>query len=243
MAGSSRSEGFLASPASFLKEDTGREQVSCSPTARLLLVVGSPAELSRVNVAQLHSEVSRACDTAAATPATAAKAKKRPREAVTHTPAQHHKWCLALRELRSGLAEAHECTEPCACEEFRTPSAFRKRDSEEQDGLLPWRLHHDLVPFANYSVTAPAWPEAQSIIYMDGSEDGTAACKTGSGVYRAEPPLQLSVDPCGLGATNTITRAELVAIYGSLRHAGPADCVMAADSQASMYMIRNQRSW
>ena len=112
--------------------------------------------------------------------------------------------------------------------------------------MLPWRLHHDLLPFANYSVTAPAWPEAQSIIYTDGSatgktsKDGTAACKTGSGVYRAEPPLQLRVDPCGLGATNTITRAELVAIYCSLRHAGAGDCVIATDSQAGMYMIRNQ---
>ena len=66
------------------------------------------------------------------------------------------------------------------------------------------------------------------------------ACKTGSGVYRAEPPLQLSVDPCGLSATNTITRAELLAIYCSLRHAGPGDCV--TDSQASMYLIRNQLS-
>ena len=83
---------------------------------------------------------------------------------------------------------------------------------------------------------------------MDGSatgktsEDGTAAHKTGSWVYNAEPPLQLRVDPCGLGATNTITRAELVAIHCSLRHAGPGDCVIATDSQASMYMIRNQLS-
>ena len=141
-----------------------------------------------------------------------------------------------------------QVTDPCACEEFRTPSAFSKRDSEEQNSLLPWRLHHDLVPFANYSIAAPAWPEAQSIIYTDGSatgktsEDGTAACKTGSGVYRAEPLLQLSVDPCGLGATNIITRAELVAIYCSLHHAGPGDCVTATDSQASMYLIRNQLS-
>ena len=192
------------------------------------------------------SQVSRACAAAAAsTPATAAKAKKRPCEAVAHTPTQHHKWCPALRELRSRLIRTHKCTEPCACEEFRAPSAFRKRDSEEQAGLRPWRLHHDLVPFANYSVAAPAWPEAQSIIYTDGSaagqnsEDGTAACKTGIGVYRAGPLLELCVDPCGLGATNTITRAELVARYCGLRHAGAGDCVIATDSQASMYMIRN----
>ena len=232
-------------PASFLKANIETGQASRSPTARLLLLVGSPAELSRVNVAQLHKEVSRACASAAATPATAAKAKKRPREAVAHTPAQHHRWCPPLRELRSRLTRTHECTDPCACEEVRTPSASRKRDNVEQDGLRPWRLHQNLVPFAAYTSAAQAWPQAQSIIYTDGSaagktsEAGTAACKTGSGVYRAEPPLQLRVDPCGLGATNTITRAELVAIYCSLRHAGPGDCVIATDSQASMYMIRN----
>ena len=238
----------LSMPASFLRTDTGTGQVSRSPTARLLLLVGSPAGLSRVNVAQLHKEVSRACATAAATPATAAKAKKRPREAEAHTPAQHHKWCPPLRELRSRLTRTHECTDPCACEEFRTPSAFRKRDSEEHGDLRPWCLHHDLLPFADYSVTAPAWPGAQSIIYTDGSakgktsEDGNAACKASSGVYRAEPPLQLSVDPCGLGATNRIMCAELVAIYCSLLHAGAGDCVIATDNQASKHMIRDQLS-
>ena len=102
----------LTVPVSFLKANTGTGQVSRSPTARLLLIVGSPAELSRVNVAQLHKEVSRACATAAATPATAAKAKKRPCEAVAHTPAQHHKWCPPLRELRSRLSRTHKCTDP-----------------------------------------------------------------------------------------------------------------------------------
>ena len=130
-------------------------------------------------------------------------------------------------------------------EEFRVPGAFRRRDEEEQAALRPWRVHPELVPFAGYSATTPAWPEAPSIVYTDGSatgknsEDG-AACKTGSGVYRAQPLLELCVDPCGLGPTNTITRAELVAIYSSLRHAGPADCVIATDSQASMFMVRNQ---
>ena len=55
----------LTVPGSFLRTDTGTGQVSRSPTARLLLLVGSTAELSRVNVAQLHKEVSRACATAA----------------------------------------------------------------------------------------------------------------------------------------------------------------------------------
>ena len=31
-----------------------------------------------------------------------------------------------------------------------------------------------------------------------------------------------------------------MAIYSSLQHAGPADCVIATDSQASMFMVRNQ---
>ena len=230
---------LLQVAASFLQADTGDTRASRSPTSRLLLLVRSTAELERIDAAKLHKEISGACAGAVAT-------KKRSREAVAQTAAQHHKWCPPLSDLRKNISEAHKCTDRCACEEFRTPSAFRKRDSEEQDGLRPWRLHPELMPFAGYSVTAPAWPEAQSIIYTDGSatgkksEDGAAACNSGSGVYRAQPLLELCVDPCGLGATNTITRAELVAIYCSLRHAGPGDCVIATDSQASMYMIRNQ---
>ena len=230
---------LLQVPASFLQADTGDARASRSPTSRLLLLVGSTAELERIDVAKLHKEISGACAGAAAT-------KKRSREVVAQTATQHHKWCPPLSDLRKKISEAHKCTEPCACEEFRVPGAFRRRDEEGQAALRPWRVHPELVPFAEYSATAPAWPEAQSIIYSDGSatgknsEDGTAACKTGSGAYRAQPLLELCVDPCGLGPTNTITRAELVATYSSLRHAGPADCVIATDSQASMFMVRNQ---
>ena len=230
---------LLQVPASFLQADTGNSHASRSATSRLLLLVGSTAELERIDVAKLHKQISGACAGAAAT-------KKRSREIVAQTAAQHHKWCPPLSDLRKKMNEAHKSTEACACEEFRVPGAFRRRDEQGQAALRLWRVHPELVPFAEYSVTTPAWPEAPSIIYTDGSatgknsEDGAAACKTGSGVYRAQPLLELCVDPCGLGPANTITRAELVAIYSNLRHAGPADCVIATDSQASMFMVRNQ---
>ena len=143
--------------------------------------------------------------------------------------------------------QAHDV--PSEHSEWRLPFGSAQRNLG-QDGLRPqlaWRRLRSRPGLRRLPCPRLlGFPEAHSIIYTDGSatgknsEDGTAACKTGSGLYRAQPLLELCVDPCGLGPTNTITRAELLAIYSSLQHAGPADCVIATDSQASMFMVRKQ---
>ena len=61
----------------------------------------------------------------------------------------------------------------------------------------------------------------------------------GSGVYCASRDFYVRINPRGLGATNTINRAELVAICYSLGLPG-ADRVIATDGLASMYMIHNE---
>ena len=95
----------------------------------------------------------------------------------------------------------------------------------------------------------PAWPCAKLIIYTDGSTvkedsvgegDGQRLNHIGSGVFCRALELSLRVDPCGQGATNTITRAELVAISSSLDHVQHNSCIIATYSLASMYMIQKQ---
>ena len=91
---------LLQIPASFLQADTGDARASRIPTSRLLLLVGSTAELERIDVAKLHKEISGACAGAAAT-------KKRSREVVAQPAAQHHKWCPPLSDLRKKIDGAH----------------------------------------------------------------------------------------------------------------------------------------
>ena len=49
--------------------------------------------------------------------------------------------------------------------------------------------------------------------------------------------MQLKIDPCGISATNTILRAELVEIYAALQEVGFHDCTIATDSLSSMFSI------
>ena len=52
--------------------------------------------------------------------------------------------------------------------------------------------------------------------------------------------LALQTDACGLGATTTITRSELVASLVSLDRVQYNDVIFASDSLASMYMTKTQ---
>ena len=64
----------------------------------------------------------------------------------------------------------------------------------------------------------------------------------GSGAYRQLEGVQLRIAPCGIGPTNTIMRAELVAIYAGLLHSSNAtkECTIATDSRAAMQAIHKQ---
>ena len=64
----------------------------------------------------------------------------------------------------------------------------------------------------------------------------------GAGVYRKDHNINLGVKACGRSNTNTITRAELVAILAALlalQQMETQDCTIATDSLASMFMINN----
>jgi len=72
--------------------------------------------------------------------------------------------------------------------------------------------------------------------WLDDSE------RIGAGVYNAAAFVRLRKDPVGVGATNTITRAELIAILVALQQSEIqcSDIMIATDSQASLYMINKQ---
>ena len=87
---------------------------------------------------------------------------------------------------------------------------------------------------------APEFPDASSIIYTDGrAVENAQGRNIGAGVYCQQDNLRLAVNPCGVSATNTITRAELVAIYAALQQRSGRDCTIATDSLACMYIIGN----
>ena len=69
--------------------------------------------------------------------------------------------------------------------------------------------------------------------------DGTII---GSGAFCKQENLQLRIAPCGVGPTNTIMRAELIAVYAVLHHASTssAKCTIATDSKAAMHAIYKQ---
>ena len=98
---------------------------------------------------------------------------------------------------------------------------------------------HQLAPFTDLGASQPpAYPEAANILYTDGSAaTGLEGQSIGAGVYCRAPDLQLAVDPCGISATNTITRAELTAIFAALQQRPAGDCTIATDSLASMFSI------
>ena len=82
----------------------------------------------------------------------------------------------------------------------------------------------------------------QDIIYTDGSskEHHDIGQVTGSGIYReaAEAALEVTVRPCTQGLLNTITRAELAAIFVALQLCRPReDEFIATDSKCSMDKI------
>ena len=93
---------------------------------------------------------------------------------------------------------------------------FRRVQHSDQD-VKPWNPAQ-LAPFTNLGASQPpAYPEAANILYTDGSAaTGLEGQSIGAGVYCRAPDLQLAVDPCGISAANTITRAELTAMFACL---------------------------
>ena len=115
--------------------------------------------------------------------------------------------------------------------------AFRKvRDRLESPKC--WDSASQDLPLHLAEFQAAAYPLASNIMYTDGSAgESSQGQRIGAGVYCAELSMQLKINPCGIAATNTITRAKLMAIYAALQEVGPHDCTTATDSLASIFSI------
>ena len=111
---------------------------------------------------------------------------------------------------------------------------WRVRDRLESPKC--WNSASQDLPLHLAEPQAGAYPLAPTIIYKDGSaSESSQGQRIGAGVYCTEPSMQLKMDPCGISATNTITRAKLVAIHAALQEVGSHDCTIATGSLASTF--------
>ncbi len=129
-----------------------------------------------------------------------------------------------------------------ASREVYAPKAFRQLDaSQTQPPPLAWTSRMEQpsrLSFPHSEASRRCW-EAERIWYTDGSaRDGESGKVIGAGVYCQAAGIALPVGCCGVGPTNTITRAELCALYESLQRMGlDSDETIATDSQAIMQLI------
>ena len=158
---------------------------------------------------------------------------------------------LAISRPQLGQVQAAlRCTDsdPGSGPMFYLPKKFRIMLSSSYASLKPWRgpAAASCMPLTDLP---RKWEAADSVLYTDGSATPqTAAGRTdghsiGAGVYCKDlggRQVECRIDPAGQGATNTITRAELVAILQALQEVNGQPCVIATDSKASMHMIQNQ---
>ena len=119
-----------------------------------------------------------------------------------------------------------------------------RRLGDQQPEVKPWTSPPHKTPFTRYSRLQPKWKNADTIWYTDGSakkidKDGTII---GSGAFCNRGNIRLKIAPCGMGPTNTIMRAELIAIYAVLHHPSTVStrCTIATDSKAAMHAIHKQ---
>ena len=138
----------------------------------------------------------------------------------------------SMPSMPSMITRVHTSTGP-----VHLSRAFRKvRDRWEPPKC--WTYASLDLPLSLAEPQAAAYPLASNIIYTDGSAgESSQGQSIGAGVYCTEPSMQLKIDPCCISATNTITRAGLVAIYAALQEVGFHDCKTATDSLASMFSI------
>ena len=145
-------------------------------------------------------------------------------------------------------------TRPIPTTDLTAPSP-RWSAGPEADFKLPRRLrevakkknhdHNRGVDAGAAYTLAPALPRRYSddVYYTDGSRhpspDGEGSV-CGSGVHNPARKVNLPLDPGGVGESNTITRAELAAIYHALSMAdGSEDVYIASDSLCSLHIINN----
>ena len=157
---------------------------------------------------------------------------------------------LLVTKLREAFLEigGHELTPtlPEGRQDLDIPTCFTNFSGLSEPPLpsSSWSDSDEALEFTHYESLDPRWVNAASIWYTDGSavktkDDGTII---GSGAYCRSGEVKLRIAPCGDGPTNTIMRAELVAIYAVLYHlrSSHSECIIATDSKASMQVIHKQ---
>ena len=125
-------------------------------------------------------------------------------------------------------------------EEVYVPKAFRKLDTADLHAARMWTSAHE-QPFNLLLRAADHLPKkwnADKIWYTDGSaQEANSGTLIGAGVYCKEADIEEGINCSGVGATKTITRAELCALLHCLRLMGvDHDEIIATDSQASMQL-------
>ena len=126
-----------------------------------------------------------------------------------------------------------------------TPKALRTVLESDSGSTAPrrWREANTLLtmtirPLDSWELK---W-KARSMWYTDGSAlKVDEAQRIGAGVYCAEADVARRIQCAGAGPTNTITRAELCAVYQCLieEEFSLSDATIATDSKAIMHMIHN----
>ena len=108
----------------------------------------------------------------------------------------------SMPSMDSMITRLHTSTGP-----VHLSRAFRKvRDRWEPPNC--WTYASQDLPLSLAEPQAAAYRLASNIIYTDGSaSESSQGQRIDAGVYCTEPSMQLKIDPCGISATNTITRA------------------------------------
>ena len=141
-----------------------------------------------------------------------------------------------IKEMMPGVSQSQE--------HVHTPKALRKimDDNCSQNQPHAWSeaLHspHELnLPSSPFPLK---WP-AKSMWYTDGSAlKADKSQRIGAGVFNANANIARRVQCCGSGPTNTITRAELCALYQCLKElADDENKIIATDSKVIMFMVDN----
>ena len=110
----------------------------------------------------------------------------------------------------------------------------------KENSLIPWNPAKLISADVPVGFQPLQFPEADDILYTDGSSvHGEQGQHIGAGVYCKRDDLWLTIAPCGVSATNTITWVELVAILAALQQRSSLDCTIATDSLACMFSIGN----
>ena len=152
-----------------------------------------------------------------------------------------------------------------ACKEFTGPCPNIRPIQQRADNMLPmyapkalqkvfdqgishashtWRAANQGLGALELMLTPTTdlhkW-DAQTLWYTDGSALETEqGHRIGAGVVCASAQTAKTVQCCGVGPTNTITRAELCALYQCLKEMNmEQDGVIATDSKAIMHMINS----